>query len=49
LAVQDYLVGIGGGDVTPESIDRVLDDLATREEAGAPVWIDVRDGTEVPA
>jgi pyruvate/2-oxoacid:ferredoxin oxidoreductase alpha subunit len=49
LAVQDYLVGIGGGDVTPETIDRVLDDLATRESAGAPVWADVSEGSEVPA
>jgi pyruvate/2-oxoacid:ferredoxin oxidoreductase alpha subunit len=49
LAVQDYLVGIGGGDVTPETIDRVLEDLATREIAGAPVWADVSDGKEVPA
>jgi pyruvate/2-oxoacid:ferredoxin oxidoreductase alpha subunit len=48
LAVQDYLVGIGGGDVTPETIDRVLDDLATRESAGAPVWADMSSENEVP-
>jgi pyruvate/2-oxoacid:ferredoxin oxidoreductase alpha subunit len=42
LLIQDYLVGIGGGDVTPETVDRVLDDLASRDAAGGPVWTDVR-------
>jgi pyruvate/2-oxoacid:ferredoxin oxidoreductase alpha subunit len=40
LMVQDYLVGVGGGDVTPESIDRVVDDLVGRAGAGPPVWND---------
>jgi pyruvate/2-oxoacid:ferredoxin oxidoreductase alpha subunit len=44
LMIQDYLVGIGGGDVTPETIDRVLEDLAARESAGSPVWADVSNG-----
>lgn len=38
LLIQDYLVGIGGGDVTPEIVERALDDLAAREQAGPPVW-----------
>jgi pyruvate/2-oxoacid:ferredoxin oxidoreductase alpha subunit len=42
VLIQDYLLGIGGGDVTPETVERVLADLAGRAEAGAPVWIDVR-------
>ncbi len=42
LAIQNYLVGIGGGDVTPESIDRVLNDLGARDEAGPPEWVDIR-------
>ena len=42
LLIQDYLLGIGGGDVTPETIERVLDDLGTREKAGPPQWADVR-------
>lgn len=47
LVVQDYLLGIGGGDVTPESVDRVLEDLAGRSSAGAPVWNDVAVEQEV--
>jgi pyruvate/2-oxoacid:ferredoxin oxidoreductase alpha subunit len=42
LVIQDYLLGIGGGDVTPETVDRVLNDLATREQAGPPEWADIR-------
>jgi pyruvate/2-oxoacid:ferredoxin oxidoreductase alpha subunit len=47
LLVQDYLVGIGGGDVTPEIVERALDDLGGRSEAAEPVWVDLRE--EVPA
>ena len=43
LVVQDYLVGIGGGDVTPEIIGGVLDDLAERPQAGPPVWTGIRE------
>jgi len=43
LVIQDYLVGIGGGDVTPEVIEGVLDDLAGRVEAGQPVWTGIRE------
>jgi len=49
LMVQDYLLGIGGGDVTPESVDRVLADLEARPAAGAPVWNDVVVEQEVGA
>lgn len=38
--IQDYLVGVGGGDVTPALVDRVLDDLLGRSAAGPPVWAD---------
>ena len=41
VLLQDYLVGIGGSDVTPETIERVLEDLAERGEAGPPVWADM--------
>ncbi len=44
LLLQDYLVGIGGGDVTPEVVERVLDDLAEREKAGPPVWTGIAGG-----
>jgi pyruvate/2-oxoacid:ferredoxin oxidoreductase alpha subunit len=36
--VQDYIVGLGGGDVTPEVIDRIIDDLEARSESSEPVW-----------
>jgi len=42
LLIQDYLVGLGGGDVTPEILERVVDDLSARTEAGAPIWTDTR-------
>ena len=42
LILQDYLVGVGGGDVTPEVIERILDDLNARDAAGAPVWADLK-------
>jgi pyruvate/2-oxoacid:ferredoxin oxidoreductase alpha subunit len=42
LLVQGYLVGIGGGDVTPEIVEHALDDLAGREQAGPPVWTGLR-------
>lgn len=38
LLVQDYLVGLGGGDVTPEVIDEIIDDLAARRDAAEPLW-----------
>jgi pyruvate/2-oxoacid:ferredoxin oxidoreductase alpha subunit len=42
LLIQNYLMGIGGGDVTPETIDRTLDDLRARAHAGPPAWVDIR-------
>lgn len=47
LVLQDYLVGVGGGDVTPEILERILDDLGTRERAGAPHWADMKPAKEV--
>lgn len=47
LIVQDYLAGVGGGDVTPEIVDEVLDDLERRHASGAPVWAGVRTEEEV--
>jgi pyruvate/2-oxoacid:ferredoxin oxidoreductase alpha subunit len=41
VLIQDYLVGIGGGDVTPEIIERVVEDLQNRTSAGSPVWTDI--------
>ena len=36
--VQGYLTGVGGGDVVPEMVHEVVEDLTRRESAGAPVW-----------
>jgi pyruvate/2-oxoacid:ferredoxin oxidoreductase alpha subunit len=41
LIVQDYLVGLGGGDVTPEVIGRIIDDLSARQQAEEPLWQEV--------
>lgn len=41
LILQDYLVGLGGGDVTPEWIERILDDLKQRKQAEEPIWEEV--------
>ena len=43
VLLQDYLVGLGGGDVTPEVINTIIDDLAERTESSDPDW---RDRTE---
>jgi len=41
LLLQDYLVGLGGGDVTPEIIEQILADLSQRRNSTEPVWIEV--------
>jgi pyruvate/2-oxoacid:ferredoxin oxidoreductase alpha subunit len=41
LVVQDYIVGIGGGDVTPRVISDIVDDLAARRASAEPVWKEV--------
>ena len=33
-----YLLVVGGGDVVPEMVQEVVDDLLQRCSAGAPVW-----------
>jgi len=40
VLLQDYLVGLGGGDVTPENINAIIDDLSRRETASEPEWKD---------
>jgi len=46
LLIQDYLTGVGGGDVTPELVEEALDDLGSRPSAGPPVWAGVRTEEE---
>lgn len=41
VLVQDYLVGLGGGDVTPQVIDEIIDDLSARKKAEDPIWKEV--------
>ncbi len=35
--VQNYMAGIGGGDVRPQHIIEIITDIGTRKEAGEPV------------
>jgi pyruvate/2-oxoacid:ferredoxin oxidoreductase alpha subunit len=41
VLLQDYLVGLGGGDVTPKIIEEILDDLVGRHKAEEPIWKEV--------
>jgi pyruvate/2-oxoacid:ferredoxin oxidoreductase alpha subunit len=41
VLVQDYLVGLGGGDVTPEFIEQIVDDLSARKTSVEPIWKEV--------
>jgi pyruvate/2-oxoacid:ferredoxin oxidoreductase alpha subunit len=39
--VQDYIAGIGGGDVRPQHVRNILDDLLARERGEAPRFMEV--------
>lgn len=39
--VQNYIVGLGGGDIRPEHIGELIDDLAGRDRAGKPFFKEV--------
>ncbi|HUP62385.1 MAG TPA: pyruvate ferredoxin oxidoreductase [Thermoanaerobaculia bacterium] len=41
VLLQDYIAGIGGGDVTPEIINHIIDDLTARTAAVEPLWQEV--------
>ncbi len=41
VLLQDYLVGLGGGDVTPALIDEIIDDLTARKTADDPIFKEV--------
>ncbi len=41
VLLQNYLVGLGGGDVTPEIIDSIIDDLNGRTESVEPIWKEI--------
>lgn len=38
VILQDYIVGLGGGDVTPEIIEGIIDDLEARRSETEPIW-----------
>ncbi len=40
VLLQDYLVGLGGGDVTPDNINAIIDDLNHRTTSSDPEWKD---------
>jgi pyruvate/2-oxoacid:ferredoxin oxidoreductase alpha subunit len=40
IMLQDYLVGLGGGDVTPENINAIINDMNGRTTASKPEWKD---------
>jgi pyruvate/2-oxoacid:ferredoxin oxidoreductase alpha subunit len=39
--IQDYIVGLGGGDATPLTVDRIISELQARDESTEPVWREV--------
>ena len=39
--VQGYILGLGGGDIRPEHIAGILDDLSRRDQAGEPEILEV--------
>jgi pyruvate/2-oxoacid:ferredoxin oxidoreductase alpha subunit len=38
--VQSYLIGLGGGDIRPEHVARVIEHITGCENAGAPVFME---------
>jgi len=41
VMVQNYLVGLGGGDVTPGIIEEIVNDMYARKTADEPIWKEV--------
>lgn len=41
LLIQNYIIGLGGGDVKPQDIDNIIDDLAQRPTPAEPIWQEV--------
>lgn len=39
--VQNYILGLGGGDIRPREIEQILDDLLQRQQAGEPSILEV--------
>lgn len=41
VILQDYIAGIGGGDVTPDMLEKIIDDLVSRTTSEEPLWQEV--------
>jgi pyruvate/2-oxoacid:ferredoxin oxidoreductase alpha subunit len=39
--VQNYIMGLGGGDIRPQHVEAVLDDLLARQTPGEPAFMEV--------
>ncbi|HEX9887769.1 MAG TPA: hypothetical protein VGA70_14825 [Longimicrobiales bacterium] len=48
LLVQDYLTGVGGGDVTPVMVHEIVDDLTLKTGVASPVWMGINAIGGVP-
>jgi len=46
VIIQNYLAGLCGGDVTPDVIDEIIDNVRTRSAAGDPAWMGIDDAGE---
>jgi pyruvate/2-oxoacid:ferredoxin oxidoreductase alpha subunit len=38
--VQNYLVGLGGGDIRPQHVEWIIQDISARDRAGEPVFME---------
>ena len=38
--VQNYLVGLGGGDIRPEHVEWIIRDVTARDRAGEPFFME---------
>ncbi len=38
---QGYVVGLGGGDIRPEHLERIVDDVLTRQSVGQPQLVEI--------
>ncbi len=47
MLIQNYLTGLCGGDVTPDVVDDIVTNLASRQEAGDPEWLGVETGRRI--
>jgi pyruvate/2-oxoacid:ferredoxin oxidoreductase alpha subunit len=41
--IQSYMVGLGGGDIRPEHIGGIIEEIAKRDRAGEPVFLEAAE------